>query len=271
MDITQNKLSLDQLRKEIDSIDSEIFNLLLKRLSVVKKVGELKKSNQKNRSIIRPAREASMVRNIYNKAKKEGLNENISIGFAYLWRQIISVSVNFEEATNICYNKNNKCGLNKAKEYLGIFSEYKDCNSDEEVFTRLENQTSNIAIFSTKPNQENFEKPWWLLLSEKYYNISIFAGFPFFKKQNENEIDLEKISKQISLVALSNITPEPSGRDIFVYVLKGNAKNILQDNFIIIDEYNDYKLLFSLENYSSEHSENSKNYNLKYLGCFAVF
>ncbi len=268
MTITQNKLSLEELRKEIDAIDSEIFNLLTKRLAVVKKVGELKKQNNKNKSIIRPAREATMVRNIYAKAKNFGLSENIAKGFAYIWRQIISVSVNYEEKTNICFNKNYKCGLNKAKEYLGIFSDYQECTSDEQIFNRLENLDSNIAIFPLKKFSEN-EKPWWLLMSEKYYNISIFAGFPFFKEISD-DIDLEKIYQNISLVAVSNITPEPSGKDVFVYVLKGKTNNIIEGNFKIVNEFNDYKLLLSTENYSSEHSENSKNYNLKYLGCFAV-
>lgn len=36
---------LDDLRKEIDLIDSEIVNLIAKRIEVVKKVGQFKKEN----------------------------------------------------------------------------------------------------------------------------------------------------------------------------------------------------------------------------------
>lgn len=242
-------MSLEDLRKEIDKIDSEIFELLIKRLEFVKKVGSIKKSAGDSRSIIRPAREANMLRAIYKKAQDNKLAENISKGFASIWRQIISVSVNHEEETNISYIKSEN--IFHAKEYFGCFSNYLECKSHKEIFKNIESGKSNIAVFSI--NKKEGGKPWWLEMSEDHYDYSVFAGFPFFENST------------VTSLAISNINPEPSGNDIFVYVLKGKLPKIMHDNFDVISEYESNYLLFSDEHYN----EYNTKVDLKYIGCFA--
>ncbi|OGF21465.1 chorismate mutase [Candidatus Falkowbacteria bacterium RBG_13_39_14] len=62
--------NLDELRKEIDNIDREIFLLLKKRFDVVKKVGEYKKKN--NLPIRDLKREGEIIR---RKAREMGMDE----------------------------------------------------------------------------------------------------------------------------------------------------------------------------------------------------
>lgn len=62
--------NLDELRKEIDNIDREIFLLLKKRFDVVKKVGEYKKKN--NLPIRDLKREGEIIR---QKAGEMGMDE----------------------------------------------------------------------------------------------------------------------------------------------------------------------------------------------------
>ncbi len=244
-------MTLEELRKEIDKIDTEIFNLLIKRLGFVKKVGQVKKSTESARSIIRPAREANMLRDIYKRSKAQSLPENIAKGFSVIWRQIISVSINYEEKTNISYLKGDN--IFYAKEYFGSFSDYTECKTNEKIFGNIKSGKSNIAIFPLNKNEK--DRPWWLEMAENHYDYSLFAGFPFFE------------DKEITSIAISNITPEPSGNDIFVYVLKGKLPKVMEDNFDIISECKEGYLLFSDEHYN----EYSSKINLKYIGCFAKF
>ena len=71
---------IEKLRKEIDSIDSNILELLSKRKSIVKKISEIKK--QKNKPIIDEGREQEIMGRIKKLAKEKGLDENF-IGSVY--------------------------------------------------------------------------------------------------------------------------------------------------------------------------------------------
>jgi len=61
-------LKIDNLRKEVDKIDNIIVKNLLKRLSIVQKIGKLKKNNKLN--VVDKKREDIVIKKIQNKAKK---------------------------------------------------------------------------------------------------------------------------------------------------------------------------------------------------------
>jgi len=71
---------IERLRKEIDSIDNSIIQLLSKRKGIVKKISEIKK--QKNKPIIDEGREQEIIDRIKKIAKEKGLDENF-IGSVY--------------------------------------------------------------------------------------------------------------------------------------------------------------------------------------------
>lgn len=71
---------IEKLRKEIDSIDSNIVELLSKRKTIVKKISEIKK--QKNKPIIDEGREQKIMGRIKIIAKEKNLDENF-IGSVY--------------------------------------------------------------------------------------------------------------------------------------------------------------------------------------------
>ncbi len=252
--------SIEDLRKQIDKIDADIFNLLLQRLEVVKRVGEVKKQTDNHKSIIRPAREAMMVKNIYSSALSKGLPENIALGFAYIWRQIISVAINLEEPTNISFLDNSEGEyINYAREYFGIFSKFTGQKNSSDILKDIQNGKSNIAIFPIVKNEVT--KPWWLDMSEKYYQFSVFCGFPFFEGVNGNN------KSGCNSLAIANITAEPCGDDVFVYVLKGKLPQMMADNFEVVSQFDNYSLLFSRETFNDDNSK----LDMKYIGCFAVF
>ena len=70
--MTENKL--ENLRKEIDKIDSEIIQLLAKRFKVVKQIGVFKKENKLD--VIDNRRFKKVLEKVANIAEKQGISKD---------------------------------------------------------------------------------------------------------------------------------------------------------------------------------------------------
>ncbi len=66
--------TLEDLRKEIDEIDHEILQILVKRVDVVKQIGELK--NEQNIPVIDEQRREKLLQSITERAKVFHLSED---------------------------------------------------------------------------------------------------------------------------------------------------------------------------------------------------
>lgn len=65
--------TLEDLRKEIDEIDHEILKILVKRVDVVKQIGELK--NEQNMPVLDEERKEKVLESITERAKIFHLSE----------------------------------------------------------------------------------------------------------------------------------------------------------------------------------------------------
>jgi len=83
---------IEKLRKEIDSIDDSIIQLLSKRKGIVKKISEIKK--KKNKPIIDEGREQEIIGRIKKIAKENGVDENF---IESVYEMIINNSRNEQE------------------------------------------------------------------------------------------------------------------------------------------------------------------------------
>lgn len=72
VDIESYKLALDELRSQIDNIDSDIFAILAKRMLVADKIGEIKKDN--NVAILQTNRWGDIIEKMTARAKEIGLS-----------------------------------------------------------------------------------------------------------------------------------------------------------------------------------------------------
>lgn len=66
--------TLEDLRKEIDEIDHEILQILVKRVDVVKQIGELK--NEYNIPVVDEERKEKLLQSITQRAKVFHLSED---------------------------------------------------------------------------------------------------------------------------------------------------------------------------------------------------
>lgn len=83
---------LDDLRADLDEIDTEILGLLAKRFEKIKLIGELKK--EKNMPILQKSREEVVI----NRARKAALKNGIDPAyFEKIYEVIISGARNLEQ------------------------------------------------------------------------------------------------------------------------------------------------------------------------------
>ncbi len=71
---------IEKLRKEIDSIDNNIIQLLSKRKGIVKKIADIKR--QENKPVIDKEREHEIIHRLKKLSKEKGLDEDF-IGSVY--------------------------------------------------------------------------------------------------------------------------------------------------------------------------------------------
>jgi chorismate mutase/prephenate dehydratase len=163
-----NKILLDEIRVQIDSIDDDILQLLEKRVSLVKKVGEIK--NKEHSNIYVPSRERSILDRLHNKSQDI---PHISIDNIFL--EIFSMSRNIEKVEKVSFlgpegSFTHQSAINK----FGITTEYIPSNTIESVFTMVEN---NQCIYGVIPveNSSNGIVNDTIEALKKYDDIYIIA------------------------------------------------------------------------------------------------
>lgn len=270
--MTEDKNTLENFREEIDSIDNQILELLNQRVEVVKKVGAFKDSLGTDRSIIRPGREATMIRRIANEAE-----HNLpKAAIAMIWRIIISSAINVEEETKISVyapSGDRECFW-LAREYFGAFTNAVQKSAILDVANDILKREASIGVLPLC--DENAKDPWWIKIIDT--DAKIFAKVPFIKV---------KPSDKYPIVAIGFVPPEGTGEDESFWAAKkdslsaqeidsafrqaGLASTVMQDS-------EKGHCLLRLEGFISEDDDrikaadeiiNNKNCKLSYLGSYA--
>tara|TARA_B110000196_G_scaffold36852_1_gene27517 strand:- start:186 stop:458 length:273 start_codon:yes stop_codon:yes gene_type:complete len=82
---------IDKLREEIDEVDQKLMNLLLKRFSITKKIGQVKTSN--SIGIDDNDRENKIINHLSNKANNDLRKEDI----ADIFKLMFNISKNLQK------------------------------------------------------------------------------------------------------------------------------------------------------------------------------
>ena len=130
-------MKLDDLRAQIDDIDTQILQLLAQRMEIVEKVGSLKRSEGVRGVFIRPKREDDMMKRIL----AEGAGNFPSKALFSIWRAIISASLQVENPFRVFTTKD---AGKEVFEYFGAFTEYVIVENEEEVFAKMTNKDVGV-------------------------------------------------------------------------------------------------------------------------------
>ena len=208
-------MNLEDLREQIDTVDDELLALFRKRMGFVKQVGLLKTQSGNTGSLIRPAREATMMRRLIA-AGSDVFSGNIIYS---IWRAIIAGSTQQEApfTLSIFSPDENKTSYWLAREYFGADT---PCRFHLNPLPALHEVASNPSIVGIFPLSLNRGRPWWVDLANMPNPPSIFAVLPFAGKLPFNTE---------TIVALAHTPAEATGQDITLAVVE-DAKSISRES-----------------------------------------
>lgn len=201
--------ALLSLRDEINEIDDQLIQLLGKRMEVVNKVGELKRSNHET-FFIKSNREADMIKDLIKKSDSNFPKSAI----INIWRKIITAANMHEQPLHIAIHN-----PNDVPDYAYLIREYYNIevpislhDSVTNIVLAMERGEAQIGIFALpKSNQRdivNASENWWINLANNKLGIKIYAKIPFVDLGNKS-----RMSDEIELVAVAIKEAEESYED----------------------------------------------------------
>jgi chorismate mutase/prephenate dehydratase len=141
--------TLEELRDQIDAIDNKLIDILNERMSVIKEVGEFKKSS--NTAIYRPEREKSIIDRLC-KDHKGHLNR---AAIEAIFLEIFAISRNFELPELIAYLGPEGSFTHQAAESrFGAMSQYLALDSIRSVFEAIDTGRARFGVVPLENNQE---------------------------------------------------------------------------------------------------------------------
>lgn len=199
-------------RKSIDAVDEQIFALLKQRIGFVKKIGNIKHKQGDTDCMIRPGREASVVRNVFDSFRDSDFMPHAA---AAIWRIIIGASTAAEApfALSIFSPQETSPLFWMAREYFGPFLPITRQPTARRVVGDILDSKAQVGVLPLPEDSEQGQ--WWASLAHNDPNAPrIFACIPFIS--NATQQDRERWGG----LAIARVKPEPTGDDTTYAVLK---------------------------------------------------
>ena len=191
--------SLEDLRKQIDDIDNQLIEVLNARMTIIKEVGALKKSNKT--AVYRPEREKSIIDRLYKNHR--GFLSRTAIEAIFM--EIFAISRNFELPELVAYLGPEGSFTHQAAESrFGAMSKYLALDSIQSVFEAVDTERARFGVVPLENNQEGVVSETIDLLGVTDLHITAEIPLPIhfaFATRCENLHDIKKIySKDIGFM-----------------------------------------------------------------------
>lgn len=201
---------LAALRREIDSVDTDLHNLLMRRTELAVKVGEVKAKAQpigrtpsEGAKFVRPAREAQILRRLVGRHKGK-LPKPVVVR---MWREMISALLQVEGPFVVAvYNPSEEPG------YWDIARDHYGCRVPVLGFDRLNHAISAVlegqATVAVLPlPHEGDRDPWWRRIAVKQPKVPhVIARLPFGDPGNQR-------GRGLQALVIGTTPNEPTGHD----------------------------------------------------------
>jgi chorismate mutase/prephenate dehydratase len=223
-DSNKGDSSLTSLRREIDDIDDQIHDLLMRRIDIAHAIGEQK--DQKRGIAYRPAREAQIMRRLA--ARHRG-----PFPFAVavrIWREIISASLGVEGkfVVSVYVPEPLEAGLaflSLARTFFGSETPILQAQTEAGVLRAVRDGKASVGVLPITSDTHTTRasaEPWWYTLtaggSERPRIVATLPWLP----SGEAGADAPRA------MAVARLAPEASGDDISLIAFE-STENISRD------------------------------------------
>jgi len=220
--MSDGKTTLDDLRGEIDQIDTALHDLLMRRAALAEQIGQAKLAGPapapdaapgKGPAVyLRPGREASVLRRLVR--RHSGPFPVTSL--VRLWREIMSSLLRLQGPFSVAVlsgGPDTPPGLwDLARDHYGAATPMIACQSVSQVMREVSEGRATVGVL---PFPEQGEAaPWWpMLLGAGPDEPRVFARLPFYEAASDRGATL-------SAVAIARVAPEATGEDRSLLVIE---------------------------------------------------
>ncbi len=181
---------LQELRRKIDDIDTQLLELLNARMDIVKEIGTLKKTH--NTLIYRPERERAILQRLASQNK--GLLNQAAIDAIFL--EIFAVARNIEMPEKVAFlGPEGSFSHQAAESRFGAMSEYISLPTIKAVFESVHTERVRFGVVPIENNQEGTVTETIDLLNQIDVRIVAEIPLPIHFSLASNEENIKKISK----------------------------------------------------------------------------
>lgn len=204
----KTKPNLDDLRREIDAIDTSLHDLIMRRAAIVEHVAEAK--GKQADSGMRPGREATILRRLA--ARHEGPFKRGAM--LRIWREIIAVLTAMQGPYSVAVFADDADGLwDLARDHFGSYTDLAGCATRREVLVGVAagRWTHGVLPYPA----ETDDRPWWAGL---WSNDApqVVLRLPFVEPGNIRD-------RGVSALVIARVPPEESGDDRSLMLLETSA------------------------------------------------
>ena len=211
--MTNQKAVLDEIRREIDTIDTQLHDLLMRRFALSERIAQAKSGGSKSDALplaqaVKPGREAEIIRRLL--ARHEGSTPPTVI--VRLWREIVTASLMLQTPVSVeIFGGDQPHEIwDLTRNYFGANVPVQDRATAKEVLRDLSNGECSFGVFPI-PQQDERE-PWWPQLSTlREGTPRIIARLPFVGP-----------TEGPSAFLVAAVEPDNAGEMVSVFTLVSN-------------------------------------------------
>lgn len=202
--------SLDDIRAEIDEIDAQMRELVIRRMSLISEVSAAKQRS--GSSALHPSREATIMRKLVSH-----YDGPPSPAFLLrIWREIINSATALQGTLTVavCAPEKSVGYWDMARNHFGTDTPMSLHHSPLDVLRRMSEEPGTVGILPVP--QEGESDPWWSgLASESSGPLRprIIWRLPFYASERGR-------FENLAAFALAAIEPQPSGDDVTVVIVE---------------------------------------------------
>lgn len=203
--------TIEEIRRQIDTIDNRILDLLEERAECVRRIGAEKK--KKNMPVILPDREINLIRKLLK--RHEGLFSKESL--IRIWREIIGAAALLQKDVKISVtaedDQNALMLWDLAKDYAAAPISLQRTTNALSSFAMVREGDADMAVVPW-PGDES-RNAWWVhILNEAGDNaIRVIARLPLYDKD-------EKVAPEHQALVIGRVPYRDSGDDRSFVVLE---------------------------------------------------
>tara|TARA_R110002167_G_scaffold91969_3_gene247236 strand:- start:1902 stop:2861 length:960 start_codon:yes stop_codon:yes gene_type:complete len=202
--------SLDEVRAEIDDIDAQMRDLVIRRMTLISEVSAAKQRS--GSAALHPSREATIMRNLV----QQHAGPPSPAILLRIWREIINSATALQGRLNVavCAPEKSVGYWDMARNHFGTDTPMTLHHSPLDVLRRMSEERGTVGILPVP--QEGEEDPWWPGLASESNGSSrprIIWRLPFYASESGR-------FENLAAFALAEIDPQPSGDDVTVVIVE---------------------------------------------------